>query len=283
MENENNQEIEVKTKKKRRSNVHCWQCKKKLIKDTSEGFVDEPNLICPSCGAEFADKPFIEARLHILQKEYLQTRDSKIFGEMLKLMQDITYNQIVSRLRSSGVFLDPEDIKDKVHWGLEKMIILYSNPNFRITTSFIEYIGNVVLYPLYNYKQKDKDENEISMFTPIGHSKGSDKEYTYFDQLKETPVLTGYNETEEYFYSESHKEHTINIVNDYIDKVVTISNKKRDFATALKMAVLFNQYLNKKSEKFFAGWWKTEGITFRDYFEKSVTLLRDTIYYATQS
>lgn len=203
---------------------------------------------------------------------------------MLRLLEDITYNQIVSRLRSSGVFLDQADIEDKVQWCLIKMVTLYSNVNFKINTSFIDYMGSVVLYPLYNYKQQDKDENEISLFTPInGKNSNGEKEYTYFEKLKETPILSGNNDTENYFYKEVHKDHVINIVNEYITKVVTISKDKKNFGVSLQMMLLFNHYFHKKNDKFFAGWWETEGLELRDFFEKSVTLLRDTIRDAAES
>lgn len=279
IQNEENQRV-LKKKKL----ISCWNCRIKLEKPEEEGLVDKNNLICPKCGVEYADKPFIEAKLHILQKEYLGSRDQKIFVEMLKLMEGIIYNQIVSKLRKSGVFLDPEEIQDRVHWSIEKILILYSNVNFKINTSFIEYLGDMILYPMYNYKQKGKDQNEVSIFTPIGYSKtDKEKEYTYLDQLKETPIFEGYNEVEDFFYGDASKSYMIDLVTDYVDEVITISNKKKGFETSLKMAILFNQFLNKKSDRFFAGWWKTEGLPFRDFFEKSVTLMRDTIYYATQT
>jgi len=265
----------IYVKKRRIKKIKCWKCHEPLTDLDST-----TNYACPYCNAHYSNKPINEAKLSILQEEYLATRDVKVLNRMMIIIQDIVYNLICSKLKASGKFLNEEDILDKVQWTLLKMTQYYNREEFKITTSFTEYLSQVILYPLYNYKQKNLDQNEISIFTPLGHDSDSDNDKTILDKIIENPYLDGVGEAESYLFKELEKEHTITQVTDFIKSVTTMAYKKKGFSTALKLLILFNHYLNKRSNRFFNEWWNTEpnGISLRDYFEKSLSILRTTLY-----
>lgn len=255
----------------KRKVIKCWSCKK-VLKNRDSSY----NYHCPYCNAEYANKPKNEAFLSVLQDKYLTTRDEKYLNSMMVILNDITYNLICSRLKSSGKFLDEDSIMDKVQWTLLKMTYYYRKPEFKITSSFIEYIKQVILYPLYNYKQKQLDDTEISLFTPISGEDNENK--TLMDKLSNMSYLDGKNDIENKLFSNIEKDNLIITVNDFIKSLVNQAYKYKDFNTALKLMVLYKHYFNKATDRFLGNWWTIEGIELKDYFEKSQTILKDVIY-----
>jgi len=250
----------------------CWHCRKPI--SNSERTY---NFICPHCKSNFADKPKNEALLHVYQAEFLLSRDEEVFSKMMVMIKDIAYNQICAKLKQSGKFLLEEDLEDKISWTVWKMISLYSQPDFKITSSFIDYIGQVVLYPLYNYKLQDKEQYEISLYTPINNSSNNKKENTLYDVMKETTILESAGEVENFFYKEIEKENLISTVNDFIDAMVTTVYKRKGFAYALKMITLIDYFFQEKNNKLFTNWWDVEGLEFKKAFDNIVLLFRDSI------
>ncbi len=261
------------TKSGRRKKLKCWSCHTPLT-----NFDSSFNYQCPECNASYANKPLNEAKLSILQDDYLETRNTKTLNKMMIIINDLVYNLICSKLKASGKYLDEDDVYDKVQWTLLKMTYYYSKPEFKIGTSFTEYLKQVILYPLYNYKQKDKDSNELSLFTPIGDDDGNGKDKTLIDRLSDMPYLEGKNEVENYLFNEIEKDNIVNIVKDYIRSLTSVANKQNGFTTALKLMILYKHYFNKSTDRFFSNWWNTEGVELKGYFEKSQTLLKNAIY-----
>jgi len=196
---------------------------------------------------------------------------------MMIIMNTLVYNLICSKLKKSGKHLDEDDVMDKVQWTLLKMTYYYNKPEFRISTSFTEYLKQVILYPLYNYKQKEKDAMEISLFSSLGNNEDG-KDRTLIDKLSDTPYLDGKNEVENFLFNEIEKDNIINTVQSYITSLVEIANAKQNFKTALKLMILYKHYFNKSTDRFFSNWWNVEGIELKDYFEKSQTILKNMIY-----
>ena len=248
---------------------HCWHCHKVI-----ENIDNLYNYQCPFCNSFFSDKPKTEARYHSLQQCYLLDKNNKTFGEMLLIIKEIAYNQIVSKLKLSGKFLLDEQIENQVSWVLVKMVTLYSNPDFRISVSIIEFLSQVVLYPLYNYKLQDKEQNEISLFTPITNNKSSNnkKENTLFDIMKETPILEDCGETENLFFNQIQKENVIVLVNDFIDNMIVVVSNKKGVAYAIKILTLLDFYFQQKNNKLFTSWWETEGLEFKGRFRKNIII-----------
>jgi hypothetical protein len=118
---------------------------------------------CKFCGIKYWEKPENEIKLFLLQDEYLKSRESDTLGKMSVIIYDISKNIIIKKLKNSRK-IQIEDIEDKTSDTVEKIISYYiSKPNFSIDNSFTGYIEQVVLYPLYNKKVKEKERNEISM------------------------------------------------------------------------------------------------------------------------
>ena len=264
-----------KTRKKKK--LVCWKCHTELFNSDST-----INYLCPHCNAEYSNKPINEAKLSILQDQYLLTRDNKVLDKMLTIMQGIVYNLICSKLKASGKYLEEEDILDKVQWTLWKMITYYKRDSFKISVSFIEYLSQVVLYPLYNYKTKNRDIKEISIFTPVG-KEADGKEQTLLDKMQAETYLDGYFDVENYFFKNIEIENTVKLVKDYVKSVITIANEKKGFSSSLKMLILYNHYFNKRSDRFFSKWWEKEGFDFRDQWEKSLSLLREVLYESAKT
>ena len=252
----------------------CWHCHKHIDNQN-----EEYDFICPHCSTHFADKPKNEAQFHLLQMKYLANKQDKdSFTKMILLIKEISYNQIVSKLKASGKFLYDEDLEDKVSWSVCKMISLYENPDFKITTSVIEYLNKVVLYPLYNYKLKDREQNEISLFLPINnHKNNNKKENTLYDLMKEKTMLEEIGEVENYFFINIEKENIINISNDFIDSILLTISENKNFSYALKMLIVIDYFFQKKNNKLFTNWWNTEGLDFKKRFDKILILFRNNI------
>jgi len=273
-------EKSVYTKKK---TIRCWSCHTVISVIDSE-LVKEEQTKCPHCQALYPEKPINEAKLAILQEKYLATRDIRVLNQMMMYMQDMAYNLICSKLKSSGKFLEEEVIWDKVQWVLMTMTRHYKKPYFKIS-SFTSYLSQVVLYPLYNYKDKKKDKSEISINTPIHTDLKDNKEQTILDKFSSQPILEGTFEVENFLFREEIKENLVSTVQDFIKTAVTTAYKKRGFSDAIKNMILFNHYISMRmnEKKFANGWWKVEGFDFRDSFEKSLGLLREVIYESQES
>ena len=109
------------TKSGRKKKLKCWSCHIPLT-----NFDSSVNYHCPTCGASYANKPLNEAKLAILQDEYLITRDNKVLNKMMIIINDLVYNLICSKLKASGKYLDEDDVIDKVQWTLLKMTYYYN-------------------------------------------------------------------------------------------------------------------------------------------------------------
>jgi len=258
------------------SKKHCWSCHKEV-----NNVNNESNYICPNpkCLANYADKPIREAHFQLAQQKYLQNRnDKKALEEMMLIIQEIGYNQIVSKLKGTGKFLDEDDLHDRVGWVLVKMLELYSKEDFKISTSLISYMSQVVLFPLYNNKLQEKEQNEISLFTPVSTgSSNSKKENTLYDLMSETPILDSVCSVENYFYRDMEKENIIVTTNDFFMTMVKGLFKNKGFPYALKMLTVLDYYFQEKSNKVMTSWWDTEGLEFKKTFDNIIKLYRNAI------
>lgn len=258
------------TKSGKKKKLKCWQCHTPLT-----NYDSSYNYLCPHCNAEYANKPLNEAKLSILQNEYLATRDNKVLNKMMIIMNTLVYNLLCSRLKSSGKYLDEDDVMDKVQWTLLKMTYYYSKPEFKIGSSFTEYLKQVILYPLYNDKQKEIEQMEISLFSPLSNDEESK---TLIDKLSDTPYLEGKNEVENHLFGNIEKDNLVNIVNSFLQSLCLQAYKTKGFPTALKLMILYSHYFNKSTDRFFSNWWEIEDMELKDIFEKSQTVLKETIH-----
>lgn len=267
--------------KKIKKSPHCWKCGKQLPIDK---YHDIPNYVCPFCETPFADKPKNESIFFQKQEAYVRLGSEVALTKMLLMIQTFSYNLICRRLKGSSLFLPEEEIEDKVSWCVSKMLSLYRDKekNFKVTTSIIEYLDQVVKYPLYNYKDKSRDIVEISLFEPIKQkgkgSQNAKKEQLLIDKLSEEAYLDGINEVEDFLYKKEQENNVITQLQDYIDTVLKVANSNKNFSQALKILILYKHFLNNKPARFFNEWWIKEGFELRNNFERSLTLLRQSLY-----
>lgn len=151
---------------------HCWNCGEEVPYIYYNDIDYIP--ICKKCGCQYPEKPKDEAYLSIYQEEYLNNRTDENFNKLFDLLKNVTYNVIRHKLKSKSSYEQMDEMLDNVQWTLEKLVKYYKEkPDFKINTSFVQYISQLVLYPLYNKGDKEKRHKEISIHIP--KFKNSDK------------------------------------------------------------------------------------------------------------
>lgn len=233
---------------------YCWNCKSEVPYQTY-GLI---NYIptCSHCGVMYPEKPKDEAKLSIYQDEYLKTRSDESFNKLFALMSDVTFNVICHKLKSKGSYEKNDDIWDKVQWTLEKITSYYKEkPDFKINTSFIQYIGQVVLFPIYNKEEQEREKKEISLYSSKYKSPNGSKEKELLDYLQKDDDEQGISEVEFKLDYDSNKntliEKSISFVSDSINelyKYERMKNNNKEFKYSFYLAELYNLFICGKME-----------------------------------
>ena len=135
---------------------YCWNCGYEVPYQVYSSINFVPK--CPKCESLYPEKPRDEAMLSIYQDEYLADRSEKNFNRLFKALNVMTFNVICHKLKVKSSHEQLDDILDKVQWTLEKLAKYYKEKSdFKVTTSFNKYIGQLVLYPLYNKDEQEKE------------------------------------------------------------------------------------------------------------------------------
>ena len=135
----------------------CWNCGTEVPYQEYGKINFIP--LCPKCGVQYPEKPKDEAFLSMYQNDYLNDKSDENYNKLFTLMSKVTFNIICHKLKSTSSYEDMDDIWDKVQWTLEKIDKYYrEKPNFKIGASFVKYISQVVLYPLYNKGEQERKE-----------------------------------------------------------------------------------------------------------------------------
>lgn len=144
---------------------YCWNCGREVPYQTYGEIDYVPK--CDSCGVSYPEKPKDEALLTIYQDEYLNDRTDANFSKLFVLLKKVTFNVICHKLKSKSSYKQLDELQDDVQWTLEKLVQYYKEkPDFKITTSFVQYISQLVLYPLYNKIEQERKYKTISIHTP---------------------------------------------------------------------------------------------------------------------
>ena len=135
----------------KRKYIICCVCKHKYEKIEE---VHSPKN-CPNCKEPYWRRPIREHELMKLQDEYFIDRleNKYAFDKMIITVEKILHNIIAGKLKSSAVYLEEEKRHDLVMESLLTFMEKYQNPDFKITGSFIGYLNDLVLNPLYNPKK----------------------------------------------------------------------------------------------------------------------------------
>lgn len=196
--------------------------------------------LCPSCKTKYWTKPLVERDLMVLQDTYLadpNNRDQEAFNEIIIIVEGLLHNIIASKLKGSAIYLEDEKRHDLVMESLLVFIEKYTNnSNFKIGNSFITYLQQMVLNPLYHPKKKLKDKLETSISTPIGSDK--DGAINLGDLLEVSAGMAG---SEDYILNTLQRDIQIDAISYILDSIFIQITKSFDVKTAL--IVLHSIYL----------------------------------------
>lgn len=252
----------------------CSNCNKKVHFEE-----DDLPILCPYCKVKYWGKPKNERILHTLQDKYLVNKDEKTLGEMAVIMQKMIKNLVLKKLKESGSYSSQEDLEDVVYDSLLKVIHYYrTKPEFSIETSFTGYLSQVILYPLYNGKKKERQSKEISMQTEIGDGTRS---MTLEDRVMKFQDES-YLSTEDHFFKDVHLEQLINSMTEFLEEVFQAIYTQQSMREALLNWTLVNHFLEGKSERFFNHCWDIYENSIRDNYEYTLSQLREFLLEESQ-
>ena len=261
------------TKKKK---AICWQCGGEVKKQDYTNLTFIPK--CPHCGASYPEKPILEAKLTIYQDEFLKNRTQSNFNRLFNPLYDLIFNIICSKLKKSVARIPRDSIEDMVQWTLMKVASYYrEKPDFKVTGSFTSYLGQVVLYPLYNKVDRVREEKEISIYTQV-NSTNEERAKTILDELSE--------ETEDTFeinmLNKLSQDRVVENATKFIGKAFNIlywqhknKNNTKAFSKVVELASLYRNYMNKKNERYYRELNKTCSPDLRENFFRSLSVLKD--------
>lgn len=253
--------------------VKCWNCGHEVPRLNYAEINYVP--ICEHCGSKYPEKPKLEAKLTEYQDEYLNNRTQENLNKLFSPMRDMIFNLICSKLKKKSQCRTYEDIEDMVSWTLCKLVSYYTTkPEFKISGSFVGYISEVIKFPLYNEKDKNRQELEKSIYDPLN----DDSDDTILDKLS--------NETYELdistIFGETESNMTVNYVMDYVKTSIKmmyeVTEEKSKFSKSLNLMILINHFFNQKSNRFFSEWWKMSDIDLKDKFMKCTDILKENLY-----
>ena len=259
------------TKKKKT----CWKCGREVEQQVYATLDYIPRCVC---GALYPEKPPLEAKLSIYQNEYLEKRTQESFNKLFSPLYDLVFNILYSKLKSSSKLPSREKIEDMAQWSLMKLASYYrTKPDFKISGSFTCYISKVVLYPIYNKKDKKKEKKEISIYTPLSNSE-DDKNKTLMDKVSEESVETSFEANS---LNRLSQDRVIENTTGFIRKALNIfynyqteKNPKKSFYKLVELSCLYRHYINKKGERYYREVNRTCSPEIMESFTKSLEVVK---------
>lgn len=233
---------------------------------------------CPLCKNKYYDKPDVERKLFTLQDSYydnFNNADSqKYLTEMIIEIEEIARNSFISILRRKGTFVSREELEDMTNDVVIKMLTYFRRPVFRIEGSFVGYINQVILYPLYNDKKKEKEHKEISLYTTV-KTNSEGKKMTLEDKLKKQNA--GYIYSEEWMADKIQEDVQINALLDYIEETFYALSFEYSLSDVFRIVSILIHYLEDKPDRLFNYLWSKYDNYLRHIFELSIWELRQFI------
>lgn len=263
---------------------YCWNCGYEVPYQVYSSINFVPK--CPKCESLYPEKPRDEAILSIYQDEYLADRNEKNFNRLFKALNAMTFNVICHKLKVKSSHEQLDDILDKVQWTLEKLAKYYKEKSdFKVTTSFNKYIGQLVLYPLYNKDEQDRQKNEISIHIPMFGGAIGDKNskelndylsQTCDGEISEVEKNLDYELNQNYLTTKSLEfiNQTINALYDNEKS----KNTNKEFRNSYSMAELYKFFIyNRCDEKTVEDIINSMDYSLVKKFEKSKELYKQML------
>ena len=263
---------------------YCWNCGYEVPYQVYSSINFVPK--CPKCESLYPEKPRDEAILSIYQDEYLADRNEKNFNRLFKALNVMTFNVICHKLRIKSSHEQLDDILDKVQWTLEKLAKYYKEKSdFKVTTSFNKYIGQLVLYPLYNKDEQERQKNEISIHIPMFGGAVGDKNskelndylsQTCDGEISEVEKNLDYELNQNYLTTKSLEfiNQTINALYDNEKS----KNTNKEFRNSYSMAELYKFFIyNRCDEKTVEDIINSMDYSLVKKFEKSKELYKQML------
>lgn len=262
---------------------YCWNCGHEVPYQIYNSINFVPK--CPKCESLYPEKPKDEALLSIAQDEYLADRSEKNFNKLFKLLNKMTFNVICHKLKIKSSHEQWDDIWDKVQWTLEKLAKYYNEKaDFKVTTSFNKYIGQLVLYPLYNKDEQERQKTEISIHTPKfgGVNDKNAKELNDYlsktddGEISEVEKNLDYEVNQNYLTTKSLEfiNQTINALYDNEKS----KNTNKEFRNSYSMAELYKFFIcNRCDEKTVEDIINSMDYSLVKKFEKSKELYKQIL------
>jgi len=262
---------------------NCWNCGHEVPYQiySSINFVPK----CPKCGSLYPEKPKDEAMLSIAQDEYLADRNEKNFNKLFKLLNQMTFNVICHKLKIKSSHEQWDDIWDKVQWTLEKLAKYYKEKaDFKVTTSFNKYIGQLVLFPLYNKDEQERQKTEISIHIPkFGNTddKNAKELNDYLSktddgEISEVEKNIDYEVNQNYLTTKS-----LEFINQAINALYNnekSKNTNKEFRNSYDMAELYKFFIyNRCNEKIVEDIINSMDYSLVKKFEKSKELYKQML------
>lgn len=235
---------------------YCWNCNHEVPYQIYSNIDFIPK--CSKCGSLYPEKPKDEAMLSIYQDEYLADRNAYNYNRLFKALNTMTFNVICHKLKTKSSHEQLDDILDKVQWTLEKLAKYYNEkPDFKVTTSFNKYIGQLVLYPLYNKDEQERQKNEISIHIPMFGGSVNDKNSKELNDYLSQTNDGELNEVEKKIDYDNDKNYIVNKSLDFINKSVNVlydyeksKNEGKEFRNSYYMTELYKFFIyNKCNER----------------------------------
>lgn len=264
-------------------NPKCWKCGVEVPKIIYSNITTIPK--CDKCGALYPEKPELESKLTISQDIYLKNRTDENLNNLFLPLNQLTFNIICHHLKNTASKLPKESIDEKVQWTLEKLLTYYkTKPDFKISGSFTKYIDQVVLYPLYNKKEQERKQKEISIFSPIDKN-SNDKDRTILDQLSQQSGRDIIGEIEEKIYFEKKSsqvlKESVEFIKTSINMLYKYENKrdiKHSFTKCIKLTNLYKFFILGKNDRFMTELYKSSGVDLMNKFNATKELLKKNLY-----
>lgn len=207
--------------------------------------------------ARFKQKPATEVLLFKLQREYLETRDVKVFQQIFSELLPYARSLIMKKTRGK-MFLPPDMLDSAALESTVKFMSQYEKPDFKIKNSFAGILNYKVLESMYGPKVIAADQiGSLNEHLENGKSKetefGDMSESFHFTYLFRPDSDTMVDDPSSYLFNK--EEDVINSILTVVQDLYKVVSLRYYFLVAmgilqfLKKTKTYENYKNKLDER----------------------------------